>query len=51
MIERKACYKQPIVGCIKDAVKTHIYISDNSKSDQMTIHITRMSPDIDNSTI
>ena len=28
-----------------------IYICDNSKSDQMKIHITRMSPDIDNSTI
>ena len=25
MIERKACCKQPIVGCIKDAAKTHIY--------------------------
>ena len=51
MIEREACYKKPIVGCIKDAVKTHICISDNSKSDQMTIHIKRMSSDIDNSTI
>ena len=29
----------------------HIHISDNSKGDQMTIHIKRMNSDIDNSTI
>ena len=29
----------------------HIHISDNRKSDQMTIHIKRMNSDIDNSTI
>ena len=29
----------------------HIYISDNSESDQMTIHITGLSSDTDNSTI
>ena len=32
--ERRAYDKQPIVECIKNAMKnTHIYISDNSKSD------------------
>ena len=29
----------------------HMHISDNSKSDQTTIHIKGMNSDIDNSTI